>query len=144
MSQWKWQEFFLCYLMCCFFCYFCCCLFKLNARNPIVQYEFDYFHLLSLEILAKAPRQKNGCKVNDLKKSCLITCWLSKCWFSRVTTIEPFPPSLPLGAHSVGGKWAGACKCRPTGLPKWLCFPAAGRAGSSSKLNLRELCFKQL
>lgn len=43
--------------------------------------------------------------------------------------IELFPPSLPPGAHSVGGKWAGAYKCRPTGLPKWLGLPAPGRAG---------------
>ena len=33
------------------FFYSCCCLFKLNGRNPAVQYEFDYFYLLSLEII---------------------------------------------------------------------------------------------
>lgn len=40
-----------------------CCLFKLNGRNPAVQYEFDYFYLLSLEIILA----KTQDKIMDLK-----------------------------------------------------------------------------
>lgn len=62
-----------------------------------------------------------GCKVSDFKKiKSLITCWLSKCWFSRVN-MTYFPPYLPPGAHSVDGRWAGVHICRLRRLHEWIC-----------------------
>lgn len=52
--------------------------------------------------------------------------------------MEPFSSLPPSCAFPVGGKWAGAYICRWTG------FPAAGRAGLHSKLNLTELWLKWL
>lgn len=55
----------------------------------------------------------------ERKKKSLTTCWLSKCWFSRVN-VTYFPPHLPPGAHSVDGRWAWVHICRPRRLHEWI------------------------